>query len=399
MSPKGLKVAVEPSVLVWARKSAGYDAEEVANVLRFKKDEINRWESGEENPTLSKLEKLATKYKRPLAVFFLPKPPEEKPPPKDFRTLPGKKGAPFSPETRLAIRRALRLQSLAKELMESLGRESISQIGTVKQDNPENEAIRIRETLGVEIQEQFAWRHEYEALRAWQKNMEKFGVFIFQQNMPLEETRGFSLTADKPPAIVLNTNDAPNARIFSLFHEYAHLLLNKGGICDMEEVHLRNEDALTEQFCNHLAGAILVPKDNLLNHELVSGFEGDGQWPDDILQEIAADFRVSQEVILRRLVLLGRASSNFYKRKREEWEVELEKKKELEKKRRKEKEEGFARDMARECIRDNSAPFISLVLEAHAQEIITYNDIADYLGVRLRHLSAIEKLVRRQRLI
>lgn len=399
MSPKGLEVTVEPSVLVWARKSAGYDAEEVARVLRFKKGEVSRWESGEGKPTLSKLEKLATKYKRPLAAFFLPKPPKEKPFPKDFRTLPGKRGTPLSPETRLTIRRALRLQSLAKELMESLGRETMPHIETIKQHDPENEAMKIRRMLGVDIQKQFAWRDVYEALKTWQKIIEKLGVFIFQENIPLEETRGFSLTADKPPAIVLNTNDAPNARIFSLFHEYAHLLLNKGGICDIEEVRLRTEDALTEQFCNHLAGAILVPKDNLLNHPLVSEFRSSNKRPDEILHNIATYFKVSREVILRRLVLLGLANPNFYKRKHEEWKDALEKEKELKRKRRKEKEEGFARDIPHECLRENGAPFVSLVLEAHVQKIITYNDVADYLGVRLKHVPKIEKLVRRQSLL
>ena len=394
---RGFEVTVEPSVLAWARKSAGYDAEEVTKVLKLKKDEINRWESGEERPTLSKLEKLATKYKRPLAVFFLPEPPKEKPFPKDFRTLPGKRGTPLSPETRLAIRRALRLQSLAKELMKSLGRETMPQIEIIRQYNPEIEAIKIRKMLGVHIQEQFAWKDGYEALRTWQKIIEKLGIFIFQESMPLEETRGFSLTTDKPPAIVLNTKDAINGRIFSLFHEYAHLLLNKGGMCDMEEVHLESEDALIEQFCNRLAGDILVQKDNLLNHRLVSELKNIDKWPDEILQKIATDFKVSTEVILRRLVLLGRAQPEFYKRKRAEWKIELEKGREQRKEKIKEK--GFVRDIPHECLRGNSAPFVSLVLEAHAQEIITYNDVADYLRVRLKHVPKIEKLVRRQSLL
>lgn len=388
------EVTIEPSVLVWARKSAGYDTEEVAKALGLKRDKINRWELGEERPTLSRLEKLATKYKRPLAVFFLPKPPEEKPLPKDFRTLPDKKRTSFSPETRLSIRRASRLQSLAKDLIEGLGYAAVARIDVINLNDPETKVVNVRKMLNVDIQQQFAWRNEYEAFKTWKEKIEELGIFVFQLKMPIEEIRGFSLTENKPPTIVLNTQDAVNGKTFSLLHEYAHLLLNDGGICDMEEeVHQKSKEASIEQFCNHLAGAVLVPKNDLLNHKLVQGVNIT-EWPDEILQKLAADFKVSREVILRRLTLLKQASSNFYKRKREEWKVELARKKKLE--REKPKEEGFVRNMPRECIRENSVPFISLVLEAHTQGIITYNDVADYLGIRLKHLPKIEQLLYRR---
>ena len=389
MSPKSLEITVEPSVLEWARKSAGYySIEEVAG---FKEGEIFKWESGAEKPTLSKLEKLANKYKRPLAAFFLPKPPKEKPLPKDFRTLPETEKTGFSPKTLLAIRRATRLQSLANELMENLGQETISQI-KIKRENPENQALEIRKMLRVDIQEQFTWRHEYEAMKMWRKKIQEVGVFVFQSRFPFRDARGFSLTTEIPPIIMLNISDSPNGRIFSLFHEYAHILLNNGGICDMEEIHLRSESALTEQFCNHLAGAILVPRDNLLNHELVNEYKGIGEWPEEILREIAADYKVSREVILRRLMFFGEAQLDFYQRKHKEWTKQLEEDSKLRKE--KTKKEKFLRNIPSECVRDNSVPFVSLVLEAHAQKVITYNDVADYLGIRLKHLPKIATLIK-----
>lgn len=400
MGRKGFEVTIEPSVLIWARKTAGYDAEEAAGALGFRRDEISRWELGEGKPTLSKLEKLANKYKRPLAVFFLPRPPEEKPFPKDFRSFPESKKPPFSSQTRFAIRRASRLQSLAKELMESLDYRPVLQIGTVNRACPESEAIRIRGILGVNIQEQVTWKNEREALRTWTDKLQKFGIFVFQLEIPEEEKiRGFSLTENAPPTIVLNVKDAINGKIFSLLHEYAHLLVNDGGICDMEELHLKPKDISTEQFCNHLAGAILVPKDDLLNHELVKRAQIAFKWPDETLQIMAKDFKVSKEVILRRLTLLKRASQKFYKIKHDEWKDELRRKKELEKEKRKEKEISFARDMPHECIKENGLPFVSLVLEAYAQDKITYIDVADYLRIRLKHFPKVEQLLRKPTLI
>ena len=45
--------------------------------------------------------------------------------------------------------------------------------------------------------------------------------------MPIEDARGFSLTEVEPFVIVVNESDAPNAKIFTLFHEYGHILLNQ----------------------------------------------------------------------------------------------------------------------------------------------------------------------------
>jgi hypothetical protein len=54
---------------------------------------------------------LAAYFKRPLAAFLLAEPPPEPPLPRDFRTLPHGKDR-FERDTRLAIRKARRLQSV-----------------------------------------------------------------------------------------------------------------------------------------------------------------------------------------------------------------------------------------------------------------------------------------------
>jgi len=79
---------VNPNIIQWARERARYSLESVA--VKFKKDVsvIEKWESGEDFPTYSQLEKLAEIYKRPLALFFFPEPPLEAEEKQEFRTLP-----------------------------------------------------------------------------------------------------------------------------------------------------------------------------------------------------------------------------------------------------------------------------------------------------------------------
>jgi transcriptional regulator with XRE-family HTH domain len=61
-----------PKILTWAREELGLSESEVAK--RFKKtpDIICAWENGDELPTFRQLIDLASFYKRPVPLFFLP---------------------------------------------------------------------------------------------------------------------------------------------------------------------------------------------------------------------------------------------------------------------------------------------------------------------------------------
>jgi Zn-dependent peptidase ImmA (M78 family)/transcriptional regulator with XRE-family HTH domain len=467
MPRKSFEVFVEPDILVWARESIGRNIEEVAKQLNVSNELVKRWENGEKKPTLNQLKKLSQFYKRPLGAFFLPRPPKELSLPNDFRTLPEEPKKPLFWQTRLAIRRARRLQSLAVELKSALQQEIVLKIGSVSlKDDPEVVAEQTREYLGVDIQTQFHWVNENAALREWIKALEKLGLLVLQMSFPIEYARALSLTDGDIPVIILNTQDSIKARIFSLFHEFGHILLNEGGICDPNRSTWDAPDqqtsfegiGLVEKFCNHFSGALLVPKGAILNHELIKLEITSHVWSDNILWKIARDFKVSQEVILRRLVILNLATKSFYRLKREKWEVEI--KKAIEKQkleylfsldldykeyfkegfvnstliaafesnnypltieakiaqkddkhwRIKEKDRmykiedsGIQLDIyqlksggpspPRKCIQENGVPFVSLVLESYKKDKITYSDIADYLGIRLKHLTKVEQLV------
>lgn len=345
---------------------------------------VEKWENGEKRPTLKQLRELAAFYKRPLAAFFLAAPPQESPLPTDFRTLPKTVKKPFSEKTLLAIRRARRLQVLAGDLNKSLERQYRVEIGkaTLEAD-PQALAARARERLKVTMEAQFNWQDEATALNQWKRRVEECGVLVFELPFPVEEGRAFSFAETDLPAVILNSNDAINARVFSIFHEYGHLLLGQSGICDLSE-----EGKAIEQFCNRFAGEILVPKQALLVHSLVQTHGSAPQWEEEDLQQMSRQFKVSREVILRRLLTLGRTSESFYKHKREEWEQKL---------RQQTRRKGGRRVPAKQCVRQNGVPFTSLVLESARREKITYRDVSDYLCVGLKYLPAVESLVREER--
>ena len=60
-----------------------------------------------------------------------------------------------------------------------------------------------------------------------------------------------------------------------------------------------------------------MPAENLLTQPELGSNTND-EWTDEELQDLAARFHVSREVVLRRLLALGRASKAFYSFKRDE---------------------------------------------------------------------------------
>lgn len=385
MLRKSLEVPVEPKLLIWTRESIGLSPENVSKRLGLSVDSINKWESGQKNPTLKTLERLANIYKRPLAVFFLPAPPKDLPLPKDFRYFPTEKKLPLSSITHLAIRRARRFQSLATDLLKSLNKVIYPTTKKFRlSEDPETLAKKLREEWRINTEVQLKWINENEAFNKWRELIEKQGILVFQMSIPLEDKiRGFSFMEGYLPVIVVNSRDITVARIFSLFHEYAHILLHKSGICNMEDIGgYSDEDKLTERFCNHFAGALLVPKEDFLKHRLTNEILSSREKFDELLYKLAKDFKVSQEVILRRMSVLDLINKNVYEKKHKEWEA---------------KEwqpgKGFEPDRAKRCIHEEGVPFVSLVFEAYRQEKITYNDVADYLNLRFKYIPKIAQLI------
>jgi len=201
---------------------------------------------------------------------------------------------------------------------------------------------------------------------------------------------GHKFTAPELPAIVVNAKDAPRGRVFTLMHEFCHLMLNRGGVCDPARVGSegRSPDENVEVFCNRMAGALLVPRDALLEDARVQAVRDTSEWEDELLGALASDFGVSREVILRRLLILGKTTGEFYEQKRAEYLAQY-----AERATGVQENGGFAPPF-RVALRDNGRRYTSLVLEALERERITPADVTDFLGVRLKHLHQMAEAVR-----
>lgn len=81
-----VKTIFQPDCLRWARERAGLSVPNLAKKLGIKEDKVVAWEQSGEL-SLSLAERLANATHTPLGYLFLPSPPTEELPIKDFRTV------------------------------------------------------------------------------------------------------------------------------------------------------------------------------------------------------------------------------------------------------------------------------------------------------------------------
>jgi Zn-dependent peptidase ImmA (M78 family) len=370
-----------PKVLIWARRMAGLELEDAARKAGVKAERLAAWEQAELRPTITQLRKLSNIYKRPLALFFLNEPPADEAAPTDFRRFDPDAGEPLSPALRLAMREARSRREAAFDLFQDLDEEPPQFKLTAKlSDNPEQVGERLRKALmhGASAR----GGDPRVVFNSWRGAAERAGVLVFQaEDVDVQEMRGFSISERPLPAVVLNIKDAYAARSFSLLHELSHVMLNRGGLCIFEEEGPQTDIQRTEVFCNHVAGAALLPAASLLREADVPGRRV-SELPDSSVGKLANRYGASREAVLRRLVILNRIPVAFYQRKRQEYA------REYQRIRRQRRAGGFV-PPHRMAVATGGALFARLVLSAYDEERITASDVAEYLRVRLKHLERI----------
>lgn len=386
---------VTPAVLRWARESAGLTAAALAEALGQPEARVVAWESGEEQPSMAQLRDMASRLKRPTATFFLPQPPDTPVRrPVDFRSLPAQELSPVSPALALELRLAKLKRDDALALAEDMEVEPPSfTLQATQREDPERVGQRIRELLQVPPPGHRIWREKYSALKAWREASERLGVLVMQvSSIPTTEMRGCAIAEFPLPIVLINSADAPAARTFTLLHELTHLALRQDSLCDLVEGQPFRSQATErlEVFCNHVAGAALVPLPSLLasppvlENRLLSD---DGNWTDANLTGLARLFGTSNEVVLRRLVIAGEATPDFYSR----WRAQQGNQSGA-------SEEGGPVEYFRRVLNHNGRVFTRLVLDAYQKEIITGSELSRMLGTKLSHLPKIQHEVFRSEL-
>ena len=381
---------VKPQILVWARNSAGLSVEAAAVAMKVQAELVEKWESDDDTrPSIPQLRKLAALYKRPLAAFYLQEVPLQFKVLSDLRRLTPGVDRTYSPALVHEIRVAHQRRELALEMRKDLD-ESAESFGLRLGNLPPEEAgEEIRKFLNISDEAIRRFNSDSAGrlgLNTWRNAIEQSGVLVFQSNkIPQSEASGFALAYETLPVAVINRKDIPQRRLFSLLHEFAHILLREDGVSDMKFDMSQIDSSDIELRCNAIAAAALMPK-SILAPELENAYFINGEITDESIIKLARRFGVSRPALLIRLIELGRANWNFYFRKTSEYADEYERAKEL----RKPAGE-IKRNIPQESLSDLGRPFIGLVFSNYYNRHLTLSDVAGYLGIRVKHVEALQR--------
>jgi len=312
-------------MLRWARERSGHTVARVAAAFKKDAEVIEAWESGHDAPSYPQLETLAYKiYKRPIALFFFPEPPDEVDPEHSFRTLPAFEIDDLSADTRFKVRQARALQLSLSELHGGVNpapNKIHVDLRVGPDASPASVAGRAREYLGIDLDTQRRWRTATEALKSWRDSVEECGIYVFKNTFKQKDVSGFCLYDREFPLIYVNNSTAMTRQMFTILHELGHVLVGTGGVTKRNDSYiasLGDDDRRIEIFCNRFAAECLLP---IL--EVRRAFAR-AEITDEEIGRVANAYKVSRHVVLTRLVELRAISQTFYDTKTAEWNAEYE---------------------------------------------------------------------------
>lgn len=313
---KSVKALITPEVLKWVReKRIRLEIDFVAKKLNIDRERLEAWESGTDQPTFAQLKRIAKLYKTHISIFYLPKPPADFKPLTDYRVLPGTSTRDAEETYRLnaniveVIDRRQTIIGLY-EMLEEVPPKVSLKININEESG--HAAEKIRRFLDFNTKKLPRTKDRYKVLKFWKRTVEAKGILVCQTSVnthlsvELQTARGFCIAQRPFPIIVVNPKDSPYGRIFTIIHELVHIALGESIIQNMnfEEVSFPNFDPI-EVFCNQVAAEVLVPQNELLKMVKL-------KVSNKILSEACEYFRVSPEVIMRRLLTFNKISQREY---------------------------------------------------------------------------------------
>lgn len=325
-----LEEQVNPAILIWARESAGLDVQDAAKKLALGDskeasgaDKLLELERGARRPTRTQLNRIAKTYRRPLVTFYMTAPPKKAPRGEDFRSMGNEVSARDNALLDALLRDLKARQEIVRDLLEDLDEAAPKTfVGSSRlAEGAQVVADRVSALLEIPQVRSSSNGIPDEFFKKLRAAVEKVGVFVLltgdlgshHSTLSEEVFRGFAVADPIAPFIVINDHDARTARSFTLVHELAHILLGETGVSGTPESVRDNSDiGRIEQFCNEVAGLVLLPTSfadrrpaELTNATIPAAAH--------YIESVAKTWLVSEPLVAFRLKQLGWISIGTYR--------------------------------------------------------------------------------------
>lgn len=291
-------------VLVWALGDAGYSPAELSERTRLDFQRIAELLAGGAKPQGGELRAIAKALHRPAPFFLKAQAPDRPPLSAAFRKSLSRDSASLLPREQTALRRARRLQRIARWAVEVTGEASGTLPGAKVASAASADAART--WLLWSVDEQSAYPSSNAVFRALRGRIEEQGVLVLSIPLSVEACRGFSMPDEVQPLIAVNSAFNPAARTFTLLHELAHLLRGDASLCDNK----RDDEA--ERWCEQFAAEFLLPAEVLVKYVVAEFGESTKLSTASQASKTAGHFNVSLRAVAVRLERLGLAEPGLY---------------------------------------------------------------------------------------
>ena len=345
---------------------------------------------------MTQARKMSQVYRRPLAAFYLPQPPNDFPLLKDFRTVEGK-SPKYSTPLVFLMRQIQERQIWLKKYLKEQGHKPLKFIGSFnRQSSPKKIAKDIIKTLWGSEQKYSQIISKNRPIdsffKKWVHQCEEKGIFISKASnlnshnkILVTEVRGFVISDEYAPFIFINSADSSNAKLFTLLHELAHLWINVSGIPDHFSMNWKsNNISSTEFLCNQTAGEILIPEKDIKSYSKIQELTQ----VEEFIEEHSKKFPVSRLTFLVRLKSFSLLSDTNFKKMKEKYRKDFKLQEIKNKKKMKDSEGGPNANLLK--IRSNGESFTKIVTFSYKEGLISGRDASNLLDVKLNRM---EKMI------
>ncbi len=374
-------IEINPEWIIWSRKSLNYTLESASKKLKIKESTLAQWEQTGKL-TYKNMNRLAKVYDvSPLLFLNNTPPPKIEQYVKDYRTMNDKRLI-SSPEILKEIKHAKRKRLLLLEIADKLDKDLSFKYYQNENTSKTKIVNIIRESLNINADKLNNYTTD-----DWIKEFESLNILIFKfYNIKPEDINGYAFNNEKLPIIGINNRNSEIEKIYSLFNEYAHLLISKDGISG--DYNTQKD----ERLCNAIASEIMLPEKEIKKIRIAN--------INSVIRIVSTRYNVNMETVLYRLRNLNILTD-------EELEEQLEKrvytpeddelenleeesqteiivdntklvKKTNDKKKNKQKR---LKSLASRNINQNGRLYTQLVLEAYDNNLINDLDLSNELGV------------------
>ena len=263
---QAVRYEVKQDVLLWAIE----ESQKSMSDIELKFPQINEWICGTAAPTMKQIENLANYLKTPFGYMFLATPPKTNVMKAEFRSI-GNKLPVVSKNLKDTLLEMDRNRSWMSEFRKELGWDKLDIIKNFERNSGDNSTIievaqLAKKLLGLEGDWYLKYSTHEKAYNFLREKLEDVGILVMQngivgfdthRKLEINEFRAFMLYDDYAPLIFINGTDSVAGKIFSLMHEFVHILYQQDDIISESNVA---DIKANERKMNQIAAEILIPQ-------------------------------------------------------------------------------------------------------------------------------------------